>query len=254
MSAALVSWATLVLAPNPGPMTLDGTNSWVLRGTGAGHCVVVDPGPDDQGHLAALAKHAPVEAILLTHRHLDHVAGVERLVEALGGGIPVAAAAPELCRDSEPLRDRDRRDLAGLTVEILSTPGHTRDSVCLVVDDGHGDRAILTGDTILGRGTTVVAWPDGDLGAYLASLERLSGFDGVPVLPGHGPVLADCGAIARDYRAHREDRLAQVRAALAGGARTPADVVAAVYPDLDPVLIPAAEWTVRAALAYLDPP
>jgi glyoxylase-like metal-dependent hydrolase (beta-lactamase superfamily II) len=253
MSAARIPWMTLVRAPNPGPMTLEGTNTWVLRGAGSDGCVIVDPGPDDDGHLAALAKHAPVEAIIVTHRHLDHLAGVERLVELLGGGVPVAAAVPELCRDAEPLRDRERRFLAGLSIEVLATPGHTRDSVCLLVDGGD-DRAIFTGDTILGRGTTVVAWPDGNLGDYLASLDRLSALDGIPVHPGHGPDLADCGKAAREYRAHREDRLNQVRTALAAGARTPADVVAAVYPDLDPVLIPAAEWTVRAALAYLGPP
>jgi glyoxylase-like metal-dependent hydrolase (beta-lactamase superfamily II) len=98
----------------------------------------------------------------------------------------------------------------------------------------------------------VVAWPDGVLGDYLTSLDRLSELDRITVLPGHGPVLPDCGAIAREYRAHREDRLRQVRAALAAGATTPSEVVALVYPDLDSVLVPAAEWTVRAALAYLE--
>ena len=252
-TAQVPSWASLVLAPNPGPMTLEGTNTWVLRGPSAGGCVIIDPGPDDLGHLAVLASLAPIELIVVTHHHPDHVAGIERLVHLLGGAIPVAAQSPELCRDAAPLRDGDRRDVAGLSITVLATPGHTRDSVCLLVAAG-GERAIFTGDTILGRGTTVVAWPDGDLGAYLTSLERLSVLDGIAVLPGHGPVLADCGAAARQYRAHREDRLTQVRAALAAGAKTSADVVAAVYPELEPSLVPAADWTVRAALAYLDPP
>jgi glyoxylase-like metal-dependent hydrolase (beta-lactamase superfamily II) len=248
--AQLPTWATLVRAPNPGPMTLDGTNTWILRAPGAPGCVIVDPGPDDEGHLAELAGVAPVELIIVTHRHPDHLDGVERLVDLLGGDVPVAAAAPELCRGTTPLIDGERREIAGLTILIMATPGHTSDSVCLVVNA----EGVLTGDTILGRGTTIIAWPDGDLGAYLASLDRLGALDGVPVMPGHGPVLADCGQIARDYRAHREDRLNQVRAALAAGARTPAEVVVAVYPDLDPALVPAAEWTVRAALAHIGAP
>jgi glyoxylase-like metal-dependent hydrolase (beta-lactamase superfamily II) len=230
-------------------MTLDGTNTWVLRGTNATGRVIIDPGPDDSGHLAGLAAGAPVELIIVTHRHPDHVGGVERLVASLGGGVPVAAAAPELCRGTEPLTDGVRIDAAGLAIDVIATPGHTGDSICLVV----GREAVFTGDTVLGRGTTIIAWPDGDLGAYLTSLDRLSAYDGVPVLPGHGPVLDDCGAIARAYREHREDRLTQVRAALATGARTPAEVVAVVYPDLEAALVPAAEWTVRAALAHLDP-
>jgi len=231
-------------------MTLDGTNTWVLRGLGSGTAIVVDPGPADEGHLAAVAAAGPVELIVLTHRHLDHSDGVERLRELLDG-VPVAAADPTLCRDAAPLTDGDRIDAAGVTIEVIATPGHTADSVSFVVSAGV-DRGICTGDTILGRGTTVVAWPDGNLADYLATLDRLARFDGVPVLTGHGPLLPDCGEIARAYRAHREERIVQVRAALANGARTPADVVAQVYPDLEPALVPAAEWTVRAALAYLE--
>jgi glyoxylase-like metal-dependent hydrolase (beta-lactamase superfamily II) len=110
---------------------------------------------------------------------------------------------------------------------------------------------VLTGDTILGRGTTVVAWPDGDLGDYLESLGRLAAFDGRPALPGHGPALTDTAVAARFYHQHREARLAQVRAAVDAGVVEPADVVARVYADVDPVLWPAAEWSVRAQLAYL---
>lgn len=248
------TWATLVLAPNPGPMTLDGTNSWVLRAPGAPGSVVVDPGPADPSHLAALAEAGPIEAVLITHGHPDHVESLDEFATLFARGAPVGAGSERWCRGMAPLRDGDRLDLAGLSITVLATPGHTSDSLCLLVEHEGGDRAVLTGDTILGRGTTVVAWPDGDLGAYLTSLRRLSAYPGVPVLPGHGPVLADCGAIATAYHAHREDRLTQVRSALADGARTPAEVVAAVYPGLDTMLVPAAEWTVRAALAYLDPP
>jgi glyoxylase-like metal-dependent hydrolase (beta-lactamase superfamily II) len=114
------------------------------------------------------------------------------------------------------------------------------------------ERVILTGDTVLGAGTTVVMWPDGDLGAYLASLERLRDLGaGLPVLPGHGPALADCAAAAEFYLAHRRARLDQVRAALADGATDVDAVLARVYPDIAADVRPAAELTVRAQLGYL---
>jgi glyoxylase-like metal-dependent hydrolase (beta-lactamase superfamily II) len=225
----LPTWATLVRAANPGPMTLDGTNSWVLRRPGGSGCLVVDPGPLEEAHLAALAALGPVEGILVTHGHPDHVEGLARLVELTGA--PVLAEAPGVRR--------------------IPTPGHTSDSACFLVD--WDDRpAVLTGDTILGRGTTVVAYPDGDLGDYLRSLERLAGLGAVPALPGHGPVLPDCALIARHYLLHRRARLAQVRDALAAGATTPRAVVEIVYADVDRAVWPAAELTVRAQLAYLE--
>ncbi|MFC0533104.1 MBL fold metallo-hydrolase [Phytohabitans kaempferiae] len=225
----LPDWVTLVRAPNPGPMTLDGTNTWVLRGSGADRSVVIDPGPLDEGHLRAVADTGPVGAVLPTHGHPDHVEGLARFVELTGAGDDTSA---------------------GLEITHLVTPGHTADSVCFLVESG-GERVIFTGDTILGRGTTIVAWPDGNLGDYLASLEALSAYDGVPALPGHGPALADCGAAARFYLAHRRARLDQVRRALSEGARSAQEVVAKVYADVDPSLWPAAEWSVRAQLAYL---
>jgi glyoxylase-like metal-dependent hydrolase (beta-lactamase superfamily II) len=142
-------------------------------------------------------------------------------------------------------------ELAGLRVTVLATPGHTTDSVCFLVD-GDGERAVFTGDTILGRGTTVVAWPDGNLGDYLASLERLTRLAGVPALPGHGPALTDCAVAAATYLTHRRARLDQVRAAVAAGATSPEAVLARVYPDIASALRAPAERTVRAQLAYLD--
>lgn len=233
----LPGWATLVRAPNPGPMTLEGTNTWVLRGEPGAPAIVVDPGPLDEGHLAAVAAYAPIRAILLTHGHVDHTEGVPRLVE-LTDAVVINSRAPLPA-------------VPGLSVERLLTPGHTADSVCFVVD-ALGERAVLTGDTILGRGTTVVAWPDGDLADYLASLDALCDQGSVPALPGHGPALADTGAAARFYLAHRRARLDQVRVARQAGARSPGEVVEVVYADVDRSLWPAAEWSVRAQLAYLD--
>jgi len=228
----LPAWVTLLRAPNPGPMTLDGTNTWILRD----HGVVIDPGPLDEGHLAAIAEYAPIRRILVTHGHFDHVEGAARLSELLGG-VPVAAADPAHCIDSEPVHDDNG-------IQVLAVPGHTSDSVAFVVDD-----VVFTGDTILGRGTTVVAWPDGNLGDYLASLEKLEALGKVPVLPGHGPALADCAAAARFYRDHRLARLDQVRAT---GSRDAQRIVEIVYADVDRALWPAAEASVRAQLAYLE--
>ncbi|SCE72902.1 Glyoxylase, beta-lactamase superfamily II [Micromonospora viridifaciens] len=248
LAGELPGWVTLLRAPNPGPMTLDGTNTWVLRAPGAEHAVVIDPGPADEAHLAAIAAHGPVGSVLITHGHPDHTEGSARLHELLGGA-PVRAADPAHTIAGEPLAPGAALD-AGLTIRLVPTPGHTADSVCFLVE--HGDeRVVLTGDTILGRGTTVVAHPDGHLGDYLSSLELLSAYRGIPALPGHGPALADCGAAAEFYLAHRRARLDQVRAAVAEGATTAPEVVAKVYADVDRSLWWAAEWSVRAQLEYL---
>ncbi|MFJ8581854.1 MBL fold metallo-hydrolase [Micromonospora sp. NPDC093277] len=244
----LPGWVTLLRAPNPGPMTLDGTNTWVLRAPGAEQAVVVDPGPADEGHLAAIAAHGPVGSVLITHGHPDHTEGSARAHELLGGA-PVRSADPAHTIGGAPLAPGAVLT-GGLTIRVVPTPGHTADSVCFLVE--HGDeRVVLTGDTILGRGTTVVAHPDGHLGDYLSSLELLSAYRGIPALPGHGPALADCAAAAEFYLAHRRARLDQVRAAVTAGATTAPEVVAKVYADVDRSLWWAAEWSVRAQLEYL---
>lgn len=245
----LPAWVTLLRAPNPGPMTLDGTNTWVLRAAPGEPAVVIDPGPADDAHLAAIAEHGPVGFVLITHGHADHTEGAPRLSELLGGA-HVLAADPTHTIGGQPLTAASALDAAGLTIRLLSTPGHTADSVCFLVEQGD-ERVVLTGDTILGRGTTVVAHPDGHLGDYLSSLELLSTYRGIPALPGHGPALADCGAAAEFYLAHRRARLDQVRAAVAAGATTARDVVERVYADVDRSLWWAAEWSVRAQLEYL---
>jgi glyoxylase-like metal-dependent hydrolase (beta-lactamase superfamily II) len=241
--------ASVVLAPNPGPMTLDGTNTWVLRAPGAEGCVVVDPGPLHEGHLAAVAGCGPVEVVLLTHGHVDHSEGARRFAELTGA--PVRALDPAHRLGSEGLGEGDVVAAAGLEVRVLATPGHTSDSLSFVLDPGSGADAVLTGDTVLGRGTTVVAHPDGVLGDYLASLRRLRELGELTVLPGHGPELASAGAAAEAYLRHREQRLEQVRAAVAAGAATASQVVEAVYADVDRALWPAAELSVRAQLEHL---
>jgi glyoxylase-like metal-dependent hydrolase (beta-lactamase superfamily II) len=232
----LPGWVTLVRAPNPGPMTLDGTNTWVLRAPGAQRGVVVDPGPLDEGHLARIAALGPFSSILVTHGHHDHIEGAARLSELLGG-TPVSSG-------------EGRREADGLDIHVLDTPGHTADSVCFLVECGN-EQVMLTGDTILGRGTTVVAKPDGDLGAYLTSLDVLAAYEKVAMLPGHGPARTDVAAVAREYREHRRERLAQVEAAMAAGADTPEKVVDLVYPEIEPRLRFAAVWSAAAQLDYL---
>ncbi|MEO6702010.1 MAG: MBL fold metallo-hydrolase [Jatrophihabitantaceae bacterium] len=241
--------AGVVLADNPSAMTLDGTNSWLLRDDPSRRqAIVVDPGPADEPHLTALVEAAgTVALILLTHGHPDHAAGAHRLHELTGA--PVLALDPTHRYGSEGIGEGTVLAAAGVRVEVWTTPGHTSDSLSFVLPDVP---AVLTGDTILGRGTTVVAHPDGVLADYLASLRRLASLAGVAVLPGHGPELPDAGAAASAYLAHREQRLAQVQAVLAAlPAASVTDVVERVYADVDRALWPAAELSVRAQLAYL---
>ncbi|HET6918711.1 MAG TPA: MBL fold metallo-hydrolase [Jiangellaceae bacterium] len=242
----LPTWCRLVRADNPGPMTLEGTNTYVL--SAGSENVVVDPGPLFDGHLRAVAALGPVAGTLLTHSHLDHSEAAGRFHEMTGA--PVRAMDPRLCVDGAPLVGGATLEIAGLHIEVLHTPGHTVDSMSFVVCAGE-QAGVLTGDTILGRGTTVVAHPDGRLGPYLQSLARLRELRSVVLLPGHGPVRPDVAAVAAEYLAHRRERLDQVRAALAAGARSPGEVVEIVYADVDPALWPAAELSVRAQLEYL---
>jgi glyoxylase-like metal-dependent hydrolase (beta-lactamase superfamily II) len=247
--------ATCVLAPNPSPMTLEGTNTWLVAAPGSAAVIVVDPGPDDEGHLHRVLARAKdgdrrVAQILLTHGHPDHSAGAATF--AAMSGAPVRAADPALRLGSEGLADGDVISAAGCELRVIATPGHSADSVSLVLP---ADSALLTGDTILGRGTTVIA-SDGNLGDYLRSLDalqRLADSRGLRVLlPGHGPVVRDPAATIEYYISHRAERLDEVRAALAAGDRTPAEIVARVYHDVDPAVRAYAEWSVRAQLDYLS--
>lgn len=241
--------ALRLLAPNPSPMTLDGTNTWVLREPGATGCVVVDPGPLDEAHLSRVAEHGPVRMIVLTHGHVDHSEGAPRLHELTGA--PVLARDAALCVGTEPLQAGRATPVDGVEWLTVLTPGHSSDSVCLLLTE---DRALLTGDTVLGRGTTVVAHPDGRLADYLDSLQRLRDLADTDIdvlLPGHGPVLEEPAGVLDYYLRHRQERLEQVRAALAAGDTDAPAVVRRVYADVDPALWPAAEMSVRAQLDYL---
>lgn len=250
------SRAVCVLAPNPGPMTLEGTNTWVLAEPGSREAVVVDPGPLDEGHLntvldLAVAGGRRVALTLLTHGHLDHTEGAARFAE-LSGATTLGAGYGGLA-DRSPIGPPE------LGLRVLAVPGHTADSVAFLLP---GDHSLLTGDTVLGRGTSVVAHPDGALGPYLASLRRIESLTATGqvrmMLPGHGPVVPDAAAKVREYLVHREERLDQVRRVLAIGAcdtRVAADVadtvLRAVYADVPREVWPAARQSVLAQLDYL---
>jgi glyoxylase-like metal-dependent hydrolase (beta-lactamase superfamily II) len=245
-----------VLAPNPGPMTLEGTNTWVVGDPALGPVVVVDPGPAVEAHRDAVLEvcAGPVAALVLTHRHDDHAAGAPGL--AGRAGCATRAADPRLCTGAEGLADGDTIGVGGATLTVRATPGHTSDSVSLLLRGSDGVARLLSGDTVLGRGTTVIAAPDGDLGAYLSSLgileELVATEEVVELLPGHGPRVAAPAAWLAFYRRHREERLDQVRAALAAGDRTVQDVVTRVYAQVGAAVRPAAEQSVQAQLDYLE--
>jgi glyoxylase-like metal-dependent hydrolase (beta-lactamase superfamily II) len=232
-------------------MTLDGTNTWVLAEPGSQHCVVVDPGPLDERHLAAVLEHVAsrglrVATTLLTHGHADHAESASRFADLTGA--PVRA----LGRGHDDLADGDPVVADGLELTVVATPGHTGDSLSFLLP---ADGTLLTGDTVLGRGTTVVAWPDGELEAYLSSLERLARLTGsgavTTILPGHGPTLQDAAGVVRYYQQHRGERLQQVRAAVAEVGPDADAVVARVYADVPREVWPAARLSVLAQLDHL---
>ncbi|MGG5171577.1 MBL fold metallo-hydrolase [Pseudarthrobacter sp. J1738] len=239
------------LAPNPGPMSLDGTNSYVISAPRSAQCVVVDPGPADEDHLKGLASAGEVELILITHRHADHTAGALRLHELTGA--PVRAGDRTHCYAAEPLQGGEEIRAAGVEIRVLATPGHTADSLCFYLPEDGANGSVLTGDTILGKGTTVLDFPDGTLSDYLRSLDVLEALGAATVLPAHGPVLFAVDVVAREYRNHRHQRLDQVRDALAVlGEQAPSEAVARkVYHDVDPSVWRAALLSVEAQLAYL---
>ena len=247
-----VPWCDLVRADNPSPMTLDGTNTYLIR-TDEG-TVVIDPGPllADHVHAVTATDPPPVLAIV-THHHPDHSEASQEWHRRTGA--PVRALDADQCVAGEPLTDGELITCGAVRLRVLHTPGHTADSICLNAELD-STAVLFSGDTILGRGTSIVAHPDGRLGDYLASLQRLretarAATPTMVLLPAHGPPGADVATVVDEYISHRHMRLDQVRAAVASGARTAQEVVEIVYADVDRSVWGAARSTVEAQLDYL---
>jgi glyoxylase-like metal-dependent hydrolase (beta-lactamase superfamily II) len=243
---------TRVLAPNPGPMSLDGTNTYVVGAPGSGRAVVVDPGPDDAAHLAAVsaalaARDAECVAVLVTHHHIDHAEAA--LPWGAHFGVPVAAADPAVAGPGgRVLQPGERLELAGTPIDVVPTPGHTADHLAFRLESG----AVLVGDHVLGRGTSVVTHPEGDVLAYLESLRRVHDLGPSALYCGHGPELTeDPGAVLDFYLAHRAYREWQLLDLLAHGSATVDELVAAVYAEVPREVWPAAAQSTRATLDKL---
>jgi glyoxylase-like metal-dependent hydrolase (beta-lactamase superfamily II) len=233
-----------VLAHNPGVFTLEGTNTWIV---GEDPSVVIDPGPADSGHVRMVRREAGrIAAIMLTHGHEDHAPGAADL--AAETGAPVLAFDPGVVPGSSvrPLRDGHLVETGGGNLRVVHTPGHSPDSVAFYAG---GTGALFTGDTILGRGTSLIDPPEGNLATYLKSLKRLGELGARVIYPGHGPAVFNAGAKIEEYVAHRAERERQVIDALAEGPLGLDEIVSRVYPDLDEALVPLAS---RSALAQLE--
>jgi glyoxylase-like metal-dependent hydrolase (beta-lactamase superfamily II) len=228
-----------VIASNPGPYTGPGTNTWIVEGGPV--LAVIDPGPDDESHLAAINKRiggATVGVVLVTHSHPDHLPLAERL----------AASHHASVRHYPELGDQDVVRVGTLTVTALHTPGHSADHLCFWLA---GDRALFTGDLILGRGSSMVTYPEGNVADYLQSLDKVASLNPRLLFPGHWDPVEDAMGKIAEYRKHRLEREAQVLAEVRRGRGAAQELTRRVYGDLDDKLMVAAEMTIRAHLRKL---
>jgi len=256
-----------VIADNPGPFTFTGTGTYVIgRGEAGAGVAVIDPGPPDRAHLAALlaaVEGQTVSHVLVTHGHRDHAPLARPFAEAVRA--PILAAAPpartihvwatpdededEGFRPDIVLTGGERLDGDGWTLEALATPSHASNHLAFVLEQ---ENALFSGDHIMGWSTTVVAPPDGDMAAYMASLEAVIARDFSTIWPTHGAPITEPGPFLAAYRAHRLDREAQVLIRLAAGDRRIADMVPRLYAEIDERLWPAASLSVWAQLIALE--
>ncbi len=239
----------LVRASNPGLLSLSGTNTWVLTGRDADRAVVIDPGPPLAEHLAAIRALGRPAAIVLTHQHPDHAEAAPALAAEFDA--PVYAALPGLTVGTKPLKDGDSIEVAGWTLSVVATPGHTSDSVCLAIDG-----ALFTGDTLLGGSTTIIAPPSGSLADYFGTMKRLGELVDIPGFPGHGPAFSSVGAWAAHNAEYREERLAQLVRVVrhltqSGDAPSLSAIAAATYGENGQPVAPYVEAMTDAQLRFL---
>jgi len=227
-----------IVAPNPGPFTLNGTRTYLLGDWG-----VIDPGPAIESHIEAIHNAMPrLKTIFITHRHADHAPAAAPLKRVTGARIVAPAGVIDetdvIVRGGEKVED----------LEVIATPGHTHEHVCFLTPD----RDLFTGDTILGSGTTAIFPPDGNMSDYMQSLRTLRARNPKRIFPGHGPTRDDAVALIDEYIAHRLQREQEVIDALRNGAHTIPEMRRRIYAALDPRLEKAAEVQIGAHLIKLQ--
>ncbi|HEU0016100.1 MAG TPA: MBL fold metallo-hydrolase [Longimicrobium sp.] len=243
-----------ILAPNPSPMTLDGTRTYVV---GRARAAVIDPGPDEPAHVQAVLEavgDGSASIILLTHSHGDHAGAAAELARRTGAPIAMARGGlRETAGVDRRLEDGERIETDAGAIGVIATPGHAPEHVCFLWEQEDGGRALFAGDMFMGGAdTTLVAPPEGSLSDYLTSLDRIERLQPTIIHPAHGPDITDPAAAIARYRAHRAERIAQVERALADAPAAPGELIGRVYgAELDPGLRGAAEGSLHAIIAHL---
>jgi glyoxylase-like metal-dependent hydrolase (beta-lactamase superfamily II) len=253
-----------VIADNPGPFTYTGTGTYIV---GRGQVAVIDPGPDDGAHLQALLDAVDgeqVSHILITHHHLDHSPLAAALQARTGAVVYGCAVAAEPADEGPEIQMEAGHDTAfvpdvsvcaggeiagpGWTFEAIPTPGHTSNHICFALKE---ENALFSGDHVMGWSTTVIVPPDGDMTAYMQSLERVRARHFATLWPTHGPPVREVDAFLDAYIAHRREREGQILSALAEGPARIGELVPKIYAAVDPRLHPAASWSMLAHMIDL---